>query len=430
VGSWSGAVLYDRREKKRLQAQWCAAVSHLAREPLLPSAMPRRLRVVLAATPGDSLVAAREHFYAYARPVLLAAGVDWEAVEGRVEGDVRALVAEGVRVWRAGKGEGVVDVGEEEERRHIREFRQRNGVKEEELPAGDIVFGRNTWKEYVRGLHEGWLGPLRNPAPVLDQQSQDSGVGVDDGKVTSEASPVGDGPRPASEGTTGISTGTSDSLLSESSPKLESQDLLGGDPGILSELETIHGNDDLESQSKSDAQPPPPDSEKKKPESEKKRPRPPPFIDTKSYSDASLPPSIPNTLGPSAAVPYPVIFGFRNTPIRMWRFLNQRHDADQVGRQVAAAILASYTQYQQVERPVYDDVDSPTASSKGSALCWEQEDVLQDEEWGWQKSFRKRDEKEPEKERVWLDPVVVDSRIASRMVKFVVPEDGEAGRQE
>lgn len=425
MGGWTGALLYDRREKKRLQAQWCAAVAHLAREPLAANAMPRRLRVVLAATPGDSLVAAREHFYAYARPVLLAAGADWEAVEGRVEGDVRALVAEAVRTWRAGSGEGAVDVGEEEERRHIREFRQRNGVREEELPAGDIVFGRNTWKEYVRGLHEGWLGPLRNPAAVPDQQGQDSGVGVD-GKAPSEVSSVEDGPVPASSG---ASTGTTGSLSSESPPNLESKDLLGDDAGTSLEPETVHSNDSAESQSKSDSQPPTSESEKKKPESEKKRPRPPPFIDTKSYPEAPLPPSIPNTLGPSVAVPYPVIFGFRNTPIRMWRFLNQRHDADQVGRQVAAAILASQTPYQQVEKPTYD-VGSPTASSNSSALCWEQEDVLQDEEWGWHKSFRKRDEKEPEKERVWLDPVVMDSRIASRMAKFMVPVAGEASLQE
>jgi import inner membrane translocase subunit TIM54 len=425
VGGWTGAVWYDRREKKRIQAKWCEAVLHVARQPLAADAMPRRLRVVLAATPGDSLLAAREHFYLYARPVLLAAGVDWVAVEGRKEGEVRAQIAEAIRARRAGAGEGMCDVDEEEKVKIIKEIRARLDVKDEAATAGDIIFGRNTWKEYVRGLHEGWLGPLRNPEPP-NQQDQDTGV--EDGKATSEAPAAKDESRPSSEDTTGTPTGTSDPLSSETLPKLEGQDVLGGDTASSPEVEPVQSNDNV--QSKSDSQPSPSEGEKKTDEAVKKRTLPPPFIDSKSYADASLPPSLPNMLGPSVAVPYPVIFGFLNTPIRMWRFLNQRHLADQVGQQVAAAILASSTQYREAERPVYEKADSPMASAQDSALCWEQEDVLQEEEWGWQKSFRKRDEKELEKERVWLDPVVLDSRIASRMAKFVVPSDQDVSYKE
>jgi import inner membrane translocase subunit TIM54 len=389
--------VHDRREKKRLQAQWCAAVAHLAREPLAADAMPRRLRVVLAPTPGDGLLAAREHFYEYARPVLMAAGVDWEAVEGRGEGDVRVAIAEAVRARRARSGEGAVDEMEDQEKRQVvREWRASHGVREDEETAGDIVIGRNTWKEYVRGLHEGWLGPLKNPAAVVEVQ--DSGVADTDAKASSDVPMMGDEPTPAS---TGASTATEGAITPL-------------------DIQTVHSTDE-QPQAKSEPEPPPPETEKKKDE---KKPRPPPFIDTKSYSEASLPPSLPNILGPSVAVPYPVIFGFLNTPVRMWRFLNQRRIADDVGRQVAAAILASHAQYQQVERPSSDVDSSPTAGSAGQpTLAWEQVDLLQDEEWGWVKSVRKRVATEPGKDSTWTDPVVMDSRIASRMAKFVLPVD-------
>jgi mitochondrial import inner membrane translocase subunit TIM54 len=262
------------------------------------------------------------------------------------------------------------------------------------MPAGDIVIGRNTWKEYVRGLHEGWLGPLRDPAAVGSQE-----VGGAGEEAAGKEPPVGEDRKPA--------------------PTAPATD---GDAPPASDVQTVHSTDE-KSEPKSDPEPPKPESETKKPE---RRPQPPPFIDTKSYSEAALPPSLPNTLGPSVAVPYPVIFGFLNTPVRMWRFLNQRKLADQVGRQVAAALLASHAQYQQVERSVSDAESSPTAgggAEQRQALAWEQADLLQDEEWGWDKNVRKRRAKEPEKESAWLDPVVVDSRIASRMAKFVLPVD-------
>jgi import inner membrane translocase subunit TIM54 len=278
-------------------------------------------------------------------------------------------------------------------------------VSEEEVPAGDIVIGRNTWKEYVRGLHEGWLGPLRDPAAVVDAAGGQEDAGEE--KPASEPL-MGDDQAAVSPSTEAAANSTPATDENSTSPL---------------HLETVHTTDD-KAEPKTDPEPPKPEEEKKKPE---KRPQPPAFIDTKSYSEAALPPSLPNTLGPSIAVPYPVIFGFLNTPVRMWRFLNQRKLADSVGRQVAAAILASHAQYQQVERPASPGgaESSPTAGSpeQQQTLAWEQADLLRDEEWGWDKNVRKRYAKEPEKGSVWIEPVALDSRIASRMTKFVLPVD-------
>lgn len=58
-----------------------------------------------SAPPGDGLRAAREHFHEYVKPILVAGAVDWEVIEGRKEGDVRAGLAAKIRRLRRRNGE-------------------------------------------------------------------------------------------------------------------------------------------------------------------------------------------------------------------------------------------------------------------------------------------------------------------------------------
>jgi len=281
--------------------------------------------------------------------------------------------------------------------------RERTGVKEEEAIGGDIVVGRNTWKEYVRGLHEGWLGPLQEPKKISEDPPD---------KKLMETEPQDRG----SEAASNSSNNPFEGVQSDDKPR-KVDDITD----ILAQTE----DDTMKSSQSSTSEEPKneenkPENEEKKETEKKKRPQPPPFIDTNSYSSALLPPSISNRLDPSIAVPLPVIFGFLNTPIRIYRFLHQRHLADEVGRRVAAAAFAAHGDYQQVERPVDDQQWSPPDTKSTPGLCWEQELLLAEEEPGWHKSYRKKDPAD-ERERVWLDPVVVDQRIGSRMAKFVLP---------
>ncbi|KAJ4385629.1 mitochondrial import inner membrane translocase subunit tim54 [Gnomoniopsis smithogilvyi] len=169
TGTLTATIIYDRREKRKATARWAASVAHLAKEPLPAnnaSAMPRKLTVYLAAPPGDGLRTAQDHFREYVKPVLAASGLDWEFRQGRQQGDIRAVVAEEVRKRRrrAEAEEEVVneaDLATTEE--HIEQWRRQHGIAEYDGVRGDIVIGRHTWKEYLRGLHEGWLGPLRAP---------------------------------------------------------------------------------------------------------------------------------------------------------------------------------------------------------------------------------------------------------------------------
>ncbi|KAM3514224.1 hypothetical protein MY11210_002113 [Beauveria gryllotalpidicola] len=167
-GTVSGAIIYDRREKTRATEKWRRVVAPLAQEPIgAANQLPRRLTVYIAAPPGDGLRAAQDHFIEYAKPVLAAAGVDWEFVQGRQQGDVRAAVAERIRRTRRAAerpGEEVPATGES----IVEDLRKKLELPRYEGVHGDVVFGRHVWKEYVRGLHEGWLGPLDPPpAPVV-----------------------------------------------------------------------------------------------------------------------------------------------------------------------------------------------------------------------------------------------------------------------
>lgn len=367
----TAAIIYDRREKRRATARWAHAVEHLAKRPLPnPSAMPRKLTIYLEAPPGDGLRAAQDHYTEYVKPVLAASGLDWEFVQGRQQGDVRAAVAEKVRRRRRAQEKdigspdffavGDAQLPTEEDR--LEAFRRAHGIPEYDGVRGDVVLGRHAWKEYVRGLHEGWLGPLKAPAHALPDPPET--------KKTEDGEEV------------------------ETKPK-----------------------------------------------------RPPqikPYNSPEDYATAHLPMLIPSELGPSAPIPFPHILGFLNTPTRFYRFLTRRHLADDIGREVAAACLCTYREFQEES-----DADA------SPDYQWEQQKALVHEEKNWVKSVWKDDEENKKKEdvdaspaapgseaadgskpaaakkeKIWPKPIVMDPRIAMRMRRFELqPEDEQRARE-
>lgn len=184
-GAITAGIIYDRREKKRNIAKWRHAVEHLAKEPLSEQyglGQPRKLTIYLSAPPGDGLRTAQDHYTEYVKPVLAASGLDWEFVQGRREGDVRAYTAE--RVRRARREQEGISEDEDPNKEPTKEeiiqaFRQSRGIREYDGIKGDIVIGRHTWKEYLRGLHEGWLGPLTLPKVPEPESGSDGKPGED-----------------------------------------------------------------------------------------------------------------------------------------------------------------------------------------------------------------------------------------------------------
>lgn len=169
--SITAAIIYDRREKDRAIAKWKHTVEHLAKEPVPGAGMmaslaePRKLTIYLSSPPGDGLRVAQDHYTEYVKPILAASGLDWEFVQGRREGDVRAVVAERVRKARRAQESNTATEPTAEPTRDelIQAHRRARGIDEYQGVRGDVVIGRHTWKEYIRGLHEGWLGPLAAP---------------------------------------------------------------------------------------------------------------------------------------------------------------------------------------------------------------------------------------------------------------------------
>lgn len=344
--------------------------------------MPRKLTVYLAAPPADGLVPARDHFNEYVKPILVAAALDWDAIEGRREGDVRAGLAERIRRLRKKRGETTSEPVEEDLQEILEVTRERAGIRDWDGPGGDIVIGRHTWKEYVRGLHEGWLGPLDAPAFVAEE------LAVPKTSASESAPPASPPPSPPT---------------TEPAPSTPST------------------ADDTSPVAAFDA-PKPEETEKPKEEEEKKpqkKKQPPPFISTPEYQDATLSLSCPRALGPSTVIPFPHLLGFFNFPIRMYRFLNRRKVADDIGRQTAAAVFGAYAPYHAPSEIASVSDDGASENSR-----WEQQGLLTYEEPEWHKSVRERKDDDT-RERVWLDGMVLDPRIGERMRKFELDAETE-----
>lgn len=370
TGAFTTAVIYDKREKKRAQRKWMKAVEHIAKEPLLDSrSMPRKISILLEAPPGDGLRVAQDHFKEYVKPILVASGLDWEFIQGRKEGDVRAEIAEKIRNLRLAPDE-------RPEQDVITEIRKKAGISDFDGVRGDIIIGRHTWKEYVRGVHEGWLGPVTEP------------------------------PKPAEQRNTEVEAAEAEAPV-----------------------ETLPGITITSTPREADEVNPPNDTNAKPEEKPKKPPQPPPFITTAEYSAAPTPPELPTEFDPSQPISFPHILGFLNTPKRLYRFLNRRYIADSIGRDTAAVILATYRPYHTTSTPAAvssfpSDADQSQSISSLTPQTAEQQTALAHEEKEWHKSVHVRKEDDPE--RTWVEPIVLDSRIASRMRKFELSPEEEA----
>lgn len=396
------------------QQKWCTLVSHLADDQLPSNKLPRRLTVFLEAPPGDGLRVAREHFLEYVKPVLVSAALDWEVVEGRREGEIRAGLAERIRRKRrkAGeRGERPDDNTEIDARAALEANRKRTGVEEWDGLGGDVVIGRHAWKEYVRGTHEGWLGPMDEPKEPMHTDAEDNSKGTE--------AKIGDILRKKSD-----------------NDREESDVHATPDPDLLSTpaadpLPAKSSEENLDEASPISSEPPQ-ENKAQEPEPLPKPLVPPAYNTTSSYPSSSLAPSTPPEFTPSTPVAFPNLLGFFNTPIRMYRFLTRRHLADDIGRQTAAAVLAAHRPFQQMEPSVSSSSFKPesvgasessvTSNAQGSQ--WEQEEILKLEEFEWHKSVRKR-EPEKDKEREWTDAMVLDERIALRMRKFELDREDE-----
>lgn len=347
-----------------MQKHWCSVVEHLAREPLSTLELPRKVTVYLSAPPGDTITPSIEYFREYVKPVFTAAALEFDVVEGRKRGEVRWKVAEGVRKVRrrGGEGEGPGEEGEEDD--GVEGIRRRNGVVRVGV-QGDVVVGRHAWKEYIRGLHEGWLGPLQDPN-----------------------APAPPPPAPPQE-LKPPSIPTLDQALAEPLPES-----LGLDKKSQGEEES----------------------------KKKKNTIPPPHILPHAYNTSPTPRTLPETFDPVGFIPHAHILGFLNTPIRLYRFLNHRKTADLAGRHAAAIAFGIYSRPFNLAPEPGSTIMTNEDVKRGLEADQEGGEINyacgREEEAEWPKRVWKE---EGTKVGEITEEVVVDRRIGGRMRKFVLP---------
>ena len=383
--------MYDKWQTKRMREKWCNTVAHLADETLGTKNMPRRLTIYLAAPPGDGLRSAREHFHDYVKPILVAAAMDWDVVEGRKEGDVRHKTAEKIRRRRKRNGEGAPLTGEEAEKEaaSAEGVRARSGVEDFPGVAGDIVIGRHTWIEYLRGLHEGYLGPADAPPAPEPAATADEPIAAHN-------------PGHSSIGDAAVKAATN--IVVPDANNVSSLESLVGDSAQSADASetTDKGSEDASQKE---------EKKEEKPAEEKPQRRfPESYILPEAYAAATASPSLPEIIGPSVGVRFPHLLGIRNTPFRLYRFFTRRRLADDVGRQVASAVLGWHRPY-----GTQSVVDANSASDAVVDVP-EQKQVLAFEEKDWWKTVRR--EREEHEEDVWIQPIAFDERITSRMRAF------------
>ena len=324
--------------------------------------------------------------------------MDWDVVEGRREGEVRAGLAEKIRKLRKRNGEtSQAELGEESQEDLHQEMRKRAGITDWDGVQGDLVLGRHTWKEYIRGLHEGWLGPLdKSQPPELEK---------------SDLQP--------------LAAHSPDSPLPEIPPSETP-------PSEIPPLEI--SSPETPSSPSPQIDPPTPASPSEKPaEKPAKPPITPPYITPSEYASSPGAPTLPTLLPPSLPVALPHLLGFFNFPIRIYRFLTRRHLAESTGASIAALVLASHSrpfiQSTDFASAIDPDDASPSIDNRTQSAVtqtketWEQEVVLREEESEWHKSAWKPNEEGDTRERVWQEIMVVDGRIGSRMRRFELESD-------
>lgn len=356
----------------------------------------------MAAPPGDYLMSARDYFKEYIKPILVASMVDWEVVDGRKEGDVRYKIAEITRETRRRAGEKREGAPQEPDIDDIiADMRKRGGISNPSERGGDLIIGRHTWKEYIRGIHEGWLGPLDSPQSALvDTASEGSdAAGLEDKDTSGRPSDISD---------------LAGNTLKQS-PTVQAA-ITGAAVPAASTPETS----DSVSEGTDDASPTADADTKTEAEKEvEKKPEPDltlPYIRPNAYPASSLSPSIPDTFAPAVGVGFPHLLGFLNTPIRVWRFLNRRHIAETTGATVAAFILAPEEDVRSFDDGTAMSADTMAEEDSEDGQQSEVQRVLRHEERDWHKSARKPNkEGEEDKERPWQEDMITSSNIISRM---------------
>lgn len=426
-----GAIAYDVHEQKQVREKWMQKMESLGEVPYDTSKLPRKISIFISPFPDDYLDLSLKLFRKFIKPVLNASAVDFEVYTENRQGEIRHAVADKIRELRRSRLEETMkrkETESEEKREHSWKKFFRNDIlgimkrkeKEDKLDlksvhdlykptdvlgfyymghpvhveredkdvvhaGGVICIGRGAYKEYMNGVHEGLLGPLEKPSePTSDEPTNAQMPSVDlKQEEVSKMEPVSDvvaTPTP----TASIQDDTD--KYSESSQNPAPEQAKESDSATEEQL-----------------------SESEKTEIEEKK-KIMPFIKPDQYKDAPLAPElnfhsiirndkdVPVLFEqPVYVFPLPKVTGIRNWPRKIYNFFVRRYLAEDYVHKTASIV---------------DNISRP----------YEYKDQFmgKEEEIFWPKKWVKLGK---ERNSEWVQDLLVDDRIVSRMRVFEVRHD-------
>ncbi|KAG8695184.1 mitochondrial import inner membrane translocase subunit tim54, partial [Ceratobasidium sp. 395] len=180
LGSITSLYVYDRREAKRIRQEYIQKVQWRAEEKLGPLELPRKVRVYGCRWPGDEdYNRSMKYFRKHVKPILVAAAVDFEMVNGNRHGGLARSIADKIKLQRREFLPADHPLRHKDAPSSIPSPTAGTPAqqRERELQGGIIIVGRHTLKEYMHGLRLGWsegLGAMDREEALARRLASDS----------------------------------------------------------------------------------------------------------------------------------------------------------------------------------------------------------------------------------------------------------------
>lgn len=280
--------VYDRRECRRIRADYSSRVEHLAKEPLGTTDLPRKVTVYGAKWPGDEdHDKSLKFFRKYVKPIFVAAAVDYEMISGRRSGDLANRIADEIKTRRR------IDAGIEPPSQSPMPLPNQPTLEQKrkrELEGGIVLVGRHTLKEFMSGLKRGWTESMDR----VDREDMLAQELASDGRFDEPEEPV------------------IDPEVVDGEPLPTRSRLLPSQNAVLFPLQMPSSSPSKSTQYTSNI---------------------PAHLDT--------PPSTIPTLPTLLLVPFTNHIGFRQVPNMLWGFFNERHKV-RAGSEAAYSLIMSH----------------------------------------------------------------------------------------
>ncbi|CBQ73571.1 related to TIM54 (component of the mitochondrial TIM22 translocase) [Sporisorium reilianum SRZ2] len=161
----------DRRQCKLIRQDYIDKVKHLSTAPMKPGEWPRKITVYATRSPGDDdYDKALRYFKKYVKPVLVAAGIDWEVTNGTRHGGLARELQSKIHERRR-KLLGLEPWMDEAAAMSQTQFSLTPQQElQREIDGGLVLVGRPALKEWAWALKNGWCTPLEVLARDRDDE--------------------------------------------------------------------------------------------------------------------------------------------------------------------------------------------------------------------------------------------------------------------